>query len=145
MEPFSWRGVIKKLQKNPQGLWDYITALRGPDNMGNEGYFLKNIFTLLLRGEEDGFCGLGIADLEWFLWRYKDEEIMKEIGDIEKLKGFVGHWFNHVRYALKSLHELGIIEYELVKIVNDMWLKDWKDGLKELLRYYRKKLFKEEK
>ena len=145
MKPFNWREIIEKLQDkgDPQLLWDYITALRGPDNMN---YYLKTLFTVIVRGTEDGYCGLGIEEVRATLLNSSDKEIIKEIGDIDKLKDRdIGHWFNHLRYGVKALYELGLVEYEFVEILRSMWLVNWRDGLKKLLNYYRKKLLKEEK
>ena len=137
MYNYNWKQVIQKIQERENSdysLWEYVTALRGPDNLS---YPLKILFNTIVRGKSMPSSGFGVEELESFLSLNSDEMIMEAV-DVKKLKN-VEHWFTHILYGIKVLVDFGFVENELLKIVKEMWYKNWKDGLKKLLKFYRKK------
>ena len=135
MFDYTWVDIIEKMlrEKKYADLWDYITALRGPDNTI---YPLKILFTAPLRGNTSLIGYIGTRDLAIYLNTTEDKEIMR-ICVLENIPN-VQHWFDHIKAAFKALYRAGFIERRLTDIITEM--HDWETGLKELLEYYREKL-----
>ena len=87
----TWRKVIEVL--NYSCLWDYITALRGPDASNCDT--VKTMFTGFIRGKYT--YGIGIKDTVVHAVDSYVESLAKELE-------FVGcHYVKHVLYGMKAL------------------------------------------
>lgn len=97
MKIHNWENVIKFFVENKRetDLWDYVSALRGPDSGSN---YWKEMITCIIRGE----CkvAFGIDYIMSLLENYNNLELIAFLNESIETSH---HWFNHSSYALESL------------------------------------------
>lgn len=109
--------IIEKLKDKPIGLWDYITALRGPDNGDCK---LKALTTCVLRGDDpqSGYDGLNSTKR---VLLDNDVESLIEVMKTAQL-----HFIAHFKYALNALIEHDILpsylecNYDIPKYIKNL-------------------------
>jgi len=125
----TWGDIIREIEKDPDVLWHYITALRGPDV---DLPYVKEIFTCPLRGR-----GVQALDVEDFLV-FDAEKIMHGFSFAFESRRELRHYIQHVISVWKDFYpsiahvledvffvetvkpEDGAVQY--VKLVNE-WLE----------------------
>ena len=100
MKVHNWKEVIKYFidEDRDTELWDYISALRGPDDDSGSKIW-KKMITCLIRG--DCQTAFGIEETKEILTRWDNAKLIMSLYNSFRFTS--NHWFNHSIFALQCL------------------------------------------
>ena len=128
----SWREIIMEISREPRTLWDYVTALRGPDlerHIFTPGP--KALFTCPLRGR----CAYALGREEFF--SLSPEEIERGFAAVYECRHELRHYLQHIVAVWDAFYP------PLAELLVDTFLRpECKDEPKEAAKQYVKLLRK---
>ena len=121
----TWRDIIREIEKDPDVLWHYITALRGPD-VGVDSD-VKVVFTCPLRGR----C-IQALGVEEFLRFVKEEgDVVQVFTLLLRRRRELNHYIQHVISVWKDFYP------SIARVLEDVFFEEKikpKDGADQYVK-----------